>query len=48
MTLEEKQCDKVIRRVENDLTIMRAVQLLKELGYDLEGAILVLRVFWEK
>jgi len=43
----EEQCDRVIRCVENDLTIMRAVQLLKDLGYDLDGAILVLMMFWE-
>ena len=44
----EEQCDRALRIVENDLTIMKAVKLLKELGYDWEGAILVLAVFWEK
>jgi len=47
MTREEKQCDKVLRRVDNELTIRRAVNLLKDLGYDLDGAILVLMMFWE-
>lgn len=47
MTLEEKQCEMMMRKVEIDIIVARAVQLLKDLGYDYDGAIEVIRRFWE-